>query len=77
MKGIKTGGRKKGTPNKMTKELRAILKDVLFNQLESLDVTLNELEPKERIEITIKLMAYAFPKLQTIHHTTNEPYDFD
>jgi len=77
MKGIKTGGRQKGTPNKLTKELREVLKNVVYKQLESLDETLNELEPKERLEITIKLMAYALPKVQTISPTTNEPLDFN
>ena len=34
--GKKYGGRQKGTPNRLTKELRAILKDVLYNELEKL-----------------------------------------
>lgn len=77
MKGIKTGGRQKGTPNKLTKELREVLKNVIYNQLENLEETLNELEPKERLEMIVKLMAYTLPKIQTISQTTNEPLDFN
>jgi hypothetical protein len=35
--GKKFGRRKKGTPNKLTKELRTLLKDFVFNELETLD----------------------------------------
>jgi hypothetical protein len=75
--GKKHGGREKGTPNKLTKELRYLLKDLIYNELESLDEKLEELEPKERIELIIKLLPYTLPKLQNISHTTNEPVDWD
>jgi hypothetical protein len=75
--GKKHGGREKGTPNKLTKELRNVLKDIIYNELESLDEKLEELEPKERIELIIKLLPYTLPKLQNISHTTNEPIDWD
>ncbi|MEY4126768.1 MAG: hypothetical protein RL737_957 [Bacteroidota bacterium] len=74
--GNKYGGRTKGTPNRLTKELRTVLKDVVYRELESIELRLDELEPKERIELTIKLMPYVFPKLQTISHNTNEPLDW-
>ena len=74
--GIKTGGRKKGTPNKLTKELRFTLKNILYNELERLEDNLEGMEPKERIELLIKMMPYAFPKLESVCHTTNEPLDF-
>ena len=34
------------------------------------------LEPKERIELLIKLMPYALPKVTSVSHTTNEPLDW-
>ena len=46
--GKKYGGREKGTPNRLTKELRTILKDVLYNELENIEELLESLEPKER-----------------------------
>ena len=74
--GNKYGGRTKGTPNRLTKELRTVLKDVVYCELESIELRLDELDPKERIELTIKLMPYVFPKLQSISSTTNEPLDW-
>ena len=74
--GNKYGGRSKGTPNRLTKELRTVLKDVVYRELESIELRLDELDPKERIELTIKLMPYVFPILQSISSTTNEPLDW-
>lgn len=74
--GRKYGGRQKGTPNKVTKELRSLLKEVLYNELEGLEERLQELTPIERITVMTKLMPYVFPKLDSISHTTNEPMDW-
>ena len=75
--GKKFGGRKKGTPNKMTKELRSTLKDVLFHEIEEIEDRLDLLNPKDRLELLIKLMPYALPKVTSISHKTNEPLDWD
>jgi hypothetical protein len=75
--GKKYGGRQKGTPNRMTKELRSILKDILYKEIETIQESLDELEPIERIELLIKLMPYILPKVTSISHTTNEPLDWD
>ena len=74
--GNKYGGREKGTPNRLTKELRSVLKDIVYRELETIELRLDELEPKERIELTIKLMPYVFPKLDSISHSTYEPMDW-
>ena len=74
--GNKYGGREKGTPNRLTKELRTVLKDIVYRELETIELRLDELDPKERIELTIKLMPYVFPTLQNISSTTNEPLDW-
>ena len=75
--GIKYGGRKKGTPNKLTKELRTVLKDILYDELKALQEHLGALNPKERIGLLIKLMPFILPKTTSISHTTNEPLDWD
>ena len=75
--GIKYGGRKKGTPNRLTSELRIILKDVLYKQLESIEEDLNNLEAQQRVDLIIKLMPYVFPKIQVTSHTINEPIVWD
>ena len=74
--GKKFGGRQKGTPNKLTKELRTLLKDILYDELENLEEHLDELEPRDRLEIIIKLMPYVFPKVQKVSPSMDEPIDF-
>ena len=69
----KTGGREKGSPNKLTKELRTLLKDLFYTELSSIEDRLNELDTKERIELLIKLMPYVLPKVEQAPHTTDEP----
>jgi hypothetical protein len=60
----------------MTKELRSILKDVLYEEIEALQDRLDALKPKDRVELLIKLMPFALPKVTSISHTTNEPLDW-
>ena len=74
--GIKHGGRQKGTPNRMTKEIRSILKDVMYQEIEIIQDHLDQLSPKERVELLIKLMPFVLPKTTSISRTTNEPLDF-
>lgn len=71
--GQKFGGRKKGTPNKLTKELRTVLKDVLYEEIDRLPERLDELEAKDRLELLIKLMPYVFPKVQSVSQSLDEP----
>ena len=75
--GIKHGGRKKGTPNRMTKELRSILKDMMYQEIENIQDNLDQLNPKERLELLIKLIPFVLPKTTSISHTSNEPLDFE
>ena len=61
--GVKTGGRTAGTENKTTKEIREVLKEVINNELINIESLLSELQPKERLELVIKLMPFVLPKL--------------
>ncbi len=76
-KGIKTGGREKGTPNKLTTELRASLKNILADEIKAIPQTLTELDPKERLELIIKLMPFAMPKVQNVNYNNGEPLNLD
>ena len=60
----------------MTKELRSILKDIIYQEMEIMQGYLDGLNPKERIELLIKLMSFVLPKITSISHTTNELLDF-
>ena len=73
--GIKYGGRTKGTPNRLTKEMRTILKNLLFTELENIEELMDSLDSKQRIELVIKLLPFILPK-ETVCHTYNEPVDF-
>jgi hypothetical protein len=75
--GKKYGGRKKGTPNKVTKELRSVLKDFMFDELEVLKERLDELDTKERVYVLIKLMPFVMPKVDNVSHSINEPIEWD
>ena len=65
-KGIKTGGRKKGTPNKKTTELIELLGD--YNPI----VRLIEIAKDEntsldmQVKINLDLMPYIYPKRKSI-----------
>ena len=74
---VKHGGRKKGTPNRLTKEVRAILKEVVFDEISQIHLHFEKLDPKERVELLIKLLPYVCPKIQTASHRLNEPMDFN
>jgi hypothetical protein len=73
MTGKKTGGRTSGTPNKVTSELRKTLKGIIAAELDALPETLGELPARERLELLIKLLPFALPKVNTISGT----YDRD
>jgi len=73
----KQGGRTKGVPNRLTKEMRSVLKDVIYNELDDIQNTLRSLKPKEKLDVVLKLMPYVVPKVKTVSHTINEPFEFD
>ena len=61
---MKTGGRAKGTPNKLTSEVRKIISDSLTPTLENLQNELNSLSTKDRLDIVAKLLNFVLPKLK-------------
>ncbi len=62
----KTGGRQKGTPNKVTKDLRGWVSDLIDSNREQIEKDLQELEPKERIQVFEKFLQYTLPKKQSV-----------
>lgn len=65
--GRKTGGRKKGTPNKVTKGIRELISQATEEYYNSdlflIDIAL--LDPKDRVSIMEKLTNYVAPKMQS------------
>lgn len=58
----KTGGRVKGTPNKVTGTLKEFIGEIIDENRERIKDDLEWLEPKDRLLILEKLMQYVLPK---------------
>jgi hypothetical protein len=60
----KLGGKRKGTPNRTTKEAKELLENILFGRIESINEALDKLEedPGKYIEAITKLFTYVLPK---------------
>lgn len=69
-KGIKTGGRESGTPNKLTTDMRTALQDILENEIKILPQLLEKMKPEKRAEILSRLLQYVTPKIQNIEIQT-------
>jgi len=61
-KGIKTGGRQKGTSNKLSGTVKEMITQFVTNEIQHLPALLNQLESKEKAEYIIKLLPYILPK---------------
>jgi len=61
-KGIKTGGRTKGTSNKLTAETKELLQSLVNSEIQALPEKLNELETKDRLNLITKFLPYILPK---------------
>ncbi len=72
----KTGGREKGTPNKLTKEIRQTLKTALAGQIEKIPELLEQLPDEKRLGYLIKLLPYVLPKVESVDMRSGEPLDF-
>lgn len=56
----------KGTPNRITIELREKIQAILESEFENIEQRLNELSTKDRLEITLRLMKFAIPQLKEV-----------
>jgi len=62
-------GRKKGIPNRTTTEAREMLEQILYGQLENIQLALSELKAKDNakyVESCSRLFAYVLPKKSDI-----------
>ena len=64
MKGKKTGGRQKGTPNKSTATLRDWFLQLINDNREQIQKDLQELEAKDRLQWFERILPYLLPKVQ-------------
>ena len=69
--GKNTGGRQKGTPNKTTAFSKMVIQEIVTDYVngDNFINDLKELEPKERLDVMIKLMGFITPKPQSVDMT--------
>jgi len=65
MKGLKTGGRSKGTPNKITQEIREALSLIVQKEIEAIAPQLKDLPTKERFDFVSKFLPFVIPRLES------------
>ena len=53
-------------------QLRTMLRKTMLSELEKLPTTLENLEPKARIELLVKIMPFVFPRCDTMRATAYE-----
>jgi actin-like ATPase involved in cell morphogenesis len=70
--GKKYGGRKKGTPNKSTKEIKEALQAVINSEIETLPELFKELTPQQRVEAITRFIAYVVPKADSSEVNNHE-----
>ena len=71
MKGLKTGGRQKGTPNKFTSELRDKISVLISGTIDSIDVS--TLTHFQKVKLLNALVQYVVPKLQSADYQIGSP----
>jgi hypothetical protein len=59
----KTGGRKKGSVNRTTKDLREKIKEIVDSELQNIETILGKLTEKERTDLLAKLLPFVLPKM--------------
>jgi hypothetical protein len=59
-------GRKAGTPNKTTTEIREAFQMLLEGNLDTLQDDLMKLEPKERVKLLLDMANFVVPKLRSV-----------
>ena len=69
----KTGGRNKGTPNRTTGEIRELFSHLLDSNINRIQVDLDSLEAKDRLNFLLKLTDYVLPKMQSIVFNPEKP----
>lgn len=68
LNGNKTGGRQKGTPNKDTKDIRAMFKALVETNLAKLDKDIKALKGTERVKYTLEMAKFCIPTLKSIDY---------
>ncbi len=72
MKGLKTGGRQKGTPNKITAENREFLSNLFSENYDLIQQDFLNLDSYQRCMVITKILPYILPKMQPVSETEEQ-----
>ena len=74
-KGIKYGGRKLGTGNKISAELKEVLSSYCLNEFQYLNANIQGLTLSERLTFFLKVLPFVLPKNGVPDANMNEVVD--
>jgi hypothetical protein len=63
-KGNSMGGRKVGSKNKITQDIREAFKKLIEDNIDGLQNDLDSLDPKDRLRLIIDISQYVIPRLK-------------
>lgn len=63
---------RKGIPNKSSKELKTALKSLLEQNIDNLQSDIDKLEPKERLDVLLKLANFVLPRMKAVEFTSED-----
>ena len=65
----KTGGRKAGTPNKITKTVRDMISMLIESRWDDVLVAFDSIEkPRDKCEVVIGMLPFIIPKMATVEY---------
>jgi len=59
-------GRPRGAQNKVTKELRVLVKEFLERKMTDIDTVFDELQPREKAKFITDMLGFSLPKYQML-----------
>lgn len=62
----KFGGRQLGVKNKIPNQSKEVLKSVVNSEIERISEFMDQLTPKDRLDVLCKLLPYTMPKMMEI-----------
>ena len=69
---VKTGGRQKGTPNKISSQIKEKLSQIIDETIDSLDIS--QMRPSEKIKLIQIGLQYIIPKSQLIEEQEEQNF---
>ena len=78
--GKKTGGRKKGTPNRSTEASKLLLTDFVgknMHDMQALYEQIREEKPEKAFDVLFSALEYCLPKLSRVEGSVEGSFNFD